>query len=66
VKPTFEQVYKTFGPTHPGKFDDAHDTYELVYPGLVLAFNVTNVKKKSITGTVSWCFFGSVADVRSL
>jgi hypothetical protein len=47
VKPTFDQVYKTFGPTHPGKFDEVQEVYELVYPGLQLLFNAAQLKKKT-------------------
>jgi len=47
VKPTFDQVYKTFGPTHPGKFDENQEMYELVYPGLQFLFNASHVKKKT-------------------
>ncbi|KAK9475542.1 uncharacterized protein V1510DRAFT_358737, partial [Dipodascopsis tothii] len=36
--PLFKTLYKTFGPTYPGRFDIATHTYVLSYPGLAFSF----------------------------
>jgi len=48
VNPTFDQVYKAFGPTHPGSFDSRVNVYQLSYPGLHFEFNASRVTPESI------------------
>ncbi|ORX45512.1 UPF0183-domain-containing protein [Hesseltinella vesiculosa] len=38
--PTFLSIYKSFGPTYPGDFDEPQCTYTLSYPGVSFAFPI--------------------------
>lgn len=38
--PTFVRVYRHFGPTYPGSFDEQRLVYRLSYPGVVFEFSV--------------------------
>ncbi|ORX86387.1 UPF0183-domain-containing protein [Basidiobolus meristosporus CBS 931.73] len=38
--PTFLLVYKLFGPTHPGEFDEKKSEYTLHYPGVSFVFPI--------------------------
>lgn len=38
--PTFAHIYKLFGPSHPGTFEDGHKSYLFSYPGLSFFFKI--------------------------
>ncbi|KAK9702919.1 hypothetical protein K7432_011010 [Basidiobolus ranarum] len=43
--PTFLLVYKLFGPTHPGEFDEKRSEYTLHYPGISFVFPIPDKHK---------------------
>ncbi|KAK9763717.1 hypothetical protein K7432_009368 [Basidiobolus ranarum] len=47
--PTFLLVYKFFGPTHPGEFDEKKSEYTLHYPGLSFVFPIPEKHKHLYT-----------------
>ena len=38
--PSFSQIYKLFGPTTPGRYDDKKMVYSLLYPSLIFNFAI--------------------------
>ncbi|GAO49247.1 UPF0183-domain-containing protein [Saitoella complicata NRRL Y-17804] len=37
-KPSFRSVYKLFGPTYPGDYDEEHEQYVVSWPGVAFTF----------------------------
>eukprot|EP01117_Protostelium_nocturnum_P018942 TRINITY_DN8044_c0_g1_i1.p1 TRINITY_DN8044_c0_g1~~TRINITY_DN8044_c0_g1_i1.p1 ORF type:complete len:378 (-),score=75.71 TRINITY_DN8044_c0_g1_i1:52-1185(-) len=44
--PTLVNVYETFGPTHPGEYDNNNGIYSLHYPGLSFSFPIPKKYEK--------------------
>ncbi|KAJ3173124.1 hypothetical protein HDU88_004583 [Geranomyces variabilis] len=40
VLPTFDSIYRLFGPIYPGEFDAAKKEYTLTYPGIAFVFPI--------------------------
>ncbi|KAJ3325128.1 hypothetical protein HDV06_004884 [Boothiomyces sp. JEL0866] len=40
ISPTFNLIYKVFGPIYPGKMDDLKQIYSLNYPGITFVFDI--------------------------